>query len=222
MNIKVVGRNVMLIIAFSMSFLHVLKSQSEEERTNDFNTWTGFKIQKGITKKLDVFIAPQLRLDGAKILKYFGEVGLKYKISKNFSSAGGYRYTIDSKKKGGTKPVQRAFLDLNGKLEQGDLKYKMRLRYTNDKDLEDLDFSNKLRLKVDFEYDIPKSKISPSIFAEAFRSIDNQNMSKYRFGVSADYKISKRMDLSLSYLLDYVLSDDENIHIVALKYAYDF
>lgn len=222
MNIRVMGRNVMLLIAFSLSFSYTLKSQNEEKRINDFNTWTGFKIQKGITKKLDVFVAPQLRLDGTKVLKYFGELGLKYKISKNFSTEGGYRYTIDSKKKGGTKPVQRTFLDLNGKLKQGDLQYKMRLRYTNDKDLEDLDISNKLRLKIDFEYDIPKSKLSPSIFVEPFRSIEDKAFSKYRFGLSADYKISKKIDISLSYVLDYGLSDDENIHILALKYGYDF
>lgn len=66
----------------------------------DFGAWIGFQISKELPNNFKLSLDQQIRTwkNSTRIDKYFADLGLKYKINKNFSLAGGIRYTHDTNK----------------------------------------------------------------------------------------------------------------------------
>lgn len=217
--------NQLLKVGFLLLIISIPKlasTQTADPIMNNFNSWFGIKIQKKINKKIQLYVTPELRLDRNKVKKYFGEAGIKYSLTKAIDLTGGYRFTRDSKKKGGEKSLQRFFTDLNISQDIGRFGPKLRLRYTHDKDLEDLDIGETMRLKIGSDYNIKKSDFAPFLSYEIFRSLNDKEVSKFRFGTGVSYKISKKQKVKLGYNLDYPLGKKDNNHIALIRYSFKF
>jgi hypothetical protein len=96
----------------------------------------------------------------------------------------------------------------------------VRLKYTNY--TEDASSGDFLRYRAKLEYDLPNSKITPSLGVEGFYDISEKNVYKYRYSMGVDYKINKHNSVGIGYMLDYYMQEYQNNHILNLKYKYKF
>lgn len=81
---------------------------------------------------------------------------------------------------------------------------------------------NVLRSRLQAEYNIPSSHITPYASVELFNS---WNLDKVRYTVGADWNIQKKHTVGLFYRYQDVNSDDDddpNQHIVGLSYKFKF
>lgn len=66
----------------------------------DFGIWIGFRLEKDLPKKFDISLEQQVRTwrNTTRIDQYLVDLGLKYKINKNFTLSGNARYIHDTNK----------------------------------------------------------------------------------------------------------------------------
>ncbi|MBR3546417.1 MAG: DUF2490 domain-containing protein [Bacteroidaceae bacterium] len=90
-----------------------------------------------------------------------------------------------------------------------------------------------LRSRLKFEYDRKGCAFSPFVYAEAHNSVaigDNMLLEKVRLGIGSGYKINKKNELTLAYVLTFNIHDDdenytrihERMHVVNIGYKYKF
>jgi len=81
---------------------------------------------------------------------------------------------------------------------------------------------NFLRYKAALGYDIKSCKLTPTISAELFHQLADNEMYKVRYKLAVDYKIFKNNYVGASYRLDYYLKKYENNHIFSIGYKLKF
>ena len=128
--------------------------------------------------------------------------------------------------------------DLTGSLKLGDFEFSLRERwqytyrpevtttrydYDNEK-WEDTTVKEKnkhvLRSRLQVEYDIPHSKITPYASVELY---NGWKLQKTRYTLGADWKIAKQHTIGAFYRYQSVQDDDDpNRHILGLSYKFKF
>lgn len=90
-------------------FTFFLVSAQETKVVRDLRLWTGAKIQKTFAKDWTISLEEEIRFKNniSEINNFFTEVGLRYRINKNFALGGGFRYTQD-------KTEDNTFRDIPG------------------------------------------------------------------------------------------------------------
>lgn len=79
---------------------------------------------------------------------------------------------------------------------------------------------NKLRSKLQVEYSIPNTSLTPYLGVEAYTT---DKLEKMRYSAGFDWKLNKKNTLSIGYLLqDYVNGDDDDFNTNALTVGYKF
>ena len=89
-----------------------------------------------------------------------------------------------------------------------------------------------LRSRLKLSYDRKHARLCPFLYAEFHNELDNaMELQKIRTAVGMEYKISKRNEISLSYLLNFDIHDDEDstheplherLHVLSIGYNYNF
>ena len=207
-----------------LNFLLILslkgKAQSEEVE-NKFNSWISADIKYNISKKLQLTVTPELRLSSNfELNKTLLEGGLKYEALKYLDISGGYRFTIDNSNE--NDYWQRFFVELGTSKKLKRFKTKLQVKYTNETKFNSEKQENYLRYKGGIEYNIPDNKLTPFISLEAFNSMDDQIIEKFRYYIGAEYKINKHNRIEAGYKLDYYMTKYQNTHILKLGYIYKF
>ena len=148
----------------------------EQKVVEDLRLWTGAKIQKTFSKDWTVSIQEEIRFKHniSEINNYFTELGLRYRISKNFALQGDLRFTQDKKRDNSYESFFRYNFDLRYKGKIDFLTVNYRLRYQ--KELEDLNvfdmnapyvkqFRNRITFKIN-----NLGHFEPYVSAEIFQT----------------------------------------------------
>lgn len=152
-----------------------LADAQETKVINDLLLWTGAKVEKSFAKDWMVSLEQEIRFKHniSEISNTFTETGLRYRISKNFSLEGGFRYTWDKKKNGTYQGLSRYNFDLRYKGKIDFLTIYYRLRYQ--KEVEDFaifdlsaPYEKQLRNRFTIRLNSLKS-ISPYVSGEIFQ-----------------------------------------------------
>lgn len=180
---------------------------------------------------------------------------VEYKIAKGLKAGAGYDLLYDNNKEKITTHADgsynnwrpsywglrhRVHVDLTGSIDVGRVKLSLRerwqytyrpskttTRYDFDNSYwEDTDVSTKagnvLRSRLQAAWDIPHCKVDPYVNAELFNS---WNLTKTRYTVGADWKITKQHGVGLYYRYQDVRDNAENQpdeHIVGVNYKFKF
>ncbi|MEP2026807.1 DUF2490 domain-containing protein [Reichenbachiella sp.] len=216
---SVIRRCAILVLTGTISPLAF--GQDAQSISNESASWYSFTVQKKLGAGWYLFINPEIRLKEWEVDKYLLETGIKYKINKYLSTTATYRFTADQKSDH-LEYSHRLALDLKGQTKIGDFEPEIRLRYTGIADFEEDPDTKYLRYKALLAYDIPKNKLTPYLAAEAFQGLTNDDFTKMRYSIGADYKLKKGNSIGLSYKLDYYLEEYKNKHIIGLKYKLKF
>jgi len=219
MKIKhVIIRNVLLIVILSAGCFGALAQD------NTLDLWTGIKLQKELTKSLDLYINPEWRLnDGGDENEFLFETGLAFEPLKFIEFEAKYRlaYQVESDDENIWR--SQVALDLKGKFELNRFDFQLRARLTNYTDFGDDDEANPyLRYRFKTEYNIPKSAFTPVLSIELFHQLKDKEINKIRYTAGVEYKFNKHNFLSLDYSLQDYLKKEKQRSVIAVQYKYKF
>jgi len=143
----------------------------------DLRMWTGVKIEKTFAKDWRISLEEEVRLrhNVSEVGKYFTELGIRYRINKNFALGGAFRFTRDRNNAEGFDNMGRYHLDLRYRGRVDFLTLYYRLRYQREADglnMFDMSvrneklFRNRIGLKVN-----SLDWVEPFVTAEVFQEI---------------------------------------------------
>ena len=191
---------------------------------NDFQTWTSFSANKKIIKntRLSVKTGLRLRENSSLYSKLFTDLKIKSKYNKHFSFAIGYRFSNDWNKQLELSQKNRFYSDIYYKD-----KYKKRFffdaraRLQTQGNIEG--YSATFRHKTALAYNLPKTKLEPSVALEYFLPFESILIEKLRYTIGISHPITKDLDVELAYRIqqEFYTNNPETLFIFEGKLAYD-
>ena len=215
---------IMLIIACSS----VIYAQEE-----DMELWTGIQVEKNITENLKTSFEQEFRFNEniSDTKKIYSELGLSYKINKNIRISASYRF--EKRRKIEDYYVNRhcfyASVILKNKINRFALAFRTQYKtkyvssYSEEYGSIPKDY---LRNKLSLKYNIKKNPITPLFYCESFYQLDNPEGNKFdkiRYALGADYKINKKNNLNIFYMLQkqFNVNSPVNSCIIGIGYHYN-
>ena len=222
--INFLKKNAILFLILFLSLVIYSKVNAQtNDVENEFNTWISTDLKYKFSKKIQLTVTPELRLENDfEWNKFLLESKLRYKVFKYLDVSGGYRFTIENSNSNDVSYFQRFFIDLGTSKKFNRFEAKFGIKYTNEAEFNTDNQYNYLRYKGGIEYNIPHHKITPFFSLEAFHSLDNKMVDKFRYHIGAAYKINKHNQIELGYKLDYYMTKYKNSHILGLSYRFKF
>ncbi|MCP4154835.1 MAG: DUF2490 domain-containing protein [bacterium] len=194
------------------------------ETTKDLEMWQAFGVSLKPAKGFKLYLEKELRYEDklTNLDADLSEVGLRYTLSKLMAFRVNYRFVSLSGEK-------RNRIDgnvyLNFKLNNLTISNRTRLQQetieTHEEKETELAFRNRLRFQF-----IKSKKIRPFFGTELFVGLgeDGDKRNKLRLTVGTDWKVRKRVTLSLFYHFqrDLDKNDPDTSNIVGIKFNYSF
>ena len=192
---------------------------------NDFQTWTSFSANKKIIKntRLSVKTGLRLRENSSLYSKLFTDLKIKSKYNKHFSFAIGYRFSNDWNKQLELSQKNRFYSDIYYKD-----KYKKRFLFDARARLQTQgnieEYAATFRHKSALAYNIPKTKLEPSVALEYFLPFESILIEKLRYTIGISHPITKDLDVELAYRIqqEFYTNNPQTLFIFEGKLAYDF
>ena len=212
---RMIRNSILLLLFFSFTGF---------AQENDFQTWYSVSLNKKIIKKTNLSVKSGLRLreNSSLYSKQFTDIKIKRKYNKHISYAFGYRYINKWDIAHNLSYQHRFYVDVNYKNEFSKrLSYSVRNRCQNQVDF----FEHKMTLRQKFtiDYNIKKTKLSPTIASEYFLTLED-GMNKLRSTISLGYPLAKKLDFELVYRIqqEFYVNNPQTLFIFEGKLAYNF
>ena len=207
---------------FILIFILPISVFSQE---NDFQTWTSISASKKIIKKTNLIIKQGVRFreNSSLYSKLFTDLKIKSKYNKHFSFAIGYRFSNDWNKQLELTQKNRLYSDIFYKE-----KYKKRFlfdaraRFQTQGNIEE--YATTFRHKSVLAYNIPKTKLEPSVALEYFLPFENMLIDKLRYTIGLSHPITKDLNAEIAYRIqqEFYANNPETLFIFEGKLSYDF
>jgi len=204
-------------------FLLLFCSLSVFAQENDFQTWYSVSLNKKIIKKTNLSIKAGLRLRENSNLyaKQFTDVKIKRKYNKRISYAVGYRYINKWNIALDIASQNRFYADVNYKNKFSKrFSYAVRNRWLTQGYL--FGYKIILRQKFALDYNIKKTKLTPSISTEYFLTLED-GINKLRSTFALGYPLAKKLDFELTYRIqqEFYVNNPQTLFIFEGKLAYN-
>ena len=192
--------NYVLILTILISLPLISNAQDGTYHTiRDFETWSSINLRYKPTDNLKLSLSQQLRLkDNSSTMDvYFTQLGLDYKLANFLSIGFASRLITENDDRGkiqGNESHLRWQVDLEFNHSVSRFAMKYRIRYQNKDELQKTtdEIKKTIRLKVASTYNIKNWKLDPTLSAELFNGItNNDGIYKARYTLSSDYKLKK-------------------------------
>lgn len=203
----------------------------EVKVVRDLNLWTGASIEKEIVNDFTVSLEQELRLKRnlGEVKNYFTQLGIGYRINRNFDLEFRYRYIRDHKRSGDYENASRYMLDLkySGKIHPVSFHYRARYQ----KEVESLNlldltlpYEKYFRNKIETRYN-GFDRFTPTLSAELFQLHTLQTVPKFemwRLLAGCRLDIMQNGLLELEYGIDREIADyaPYTIFIMKINYRY--
>lgn len=192
----------------------------------EWNYWANLDISKSINKKWSLYFVPEVRFTNEfKVDEYYFEPGLEYQPINFLEIGANYRFLINERETKSTQYFGRVALYIKGNYEINKFAFQLKTKYCNYSDFDTDDDNSSdpyLRYSLKVKYDIPKSKLTPSVAMELFHQLSDNEIDKTRATFALDYKINKSQKVGLSYILQDYIKKDEKKNIISLEYKISF
>ena len=208
-------------------------SAQETKVVKDLRLWSGARIRKTFAENWTVSLQEEIRLkeNMSEINCFFTEVGLRYRITKNFSLQGDLRFTQDKKGDNSYEALTRYNFDLRYKGRLNYLNIHYRLRYQNEVEGWNIfdpyaDYERQFRNRISIRVNALKH-IEPYVSAEIFQTFspyENPHFEYYRIILGMLFEPGDFGEFKLGWGFNRELSTDypAMIFLFKLNYTYDF
>lgn len=207
----------------------------------DFGAWIGGDLRMPLSKKLDVGLQLESRFENnvSTVDQSFISPYLKFDLHKHIGVGVAYRFS--NRPNGGLfggETYHRIGFDVNFKLGGINLSsspnksdFSARLRFTHGTDEGDLN-KDYLRARFKFKHQLRDIKLTPYVSAEFFLHFNDQlsytatevvsrhRFNKYRINIGMEYKVNKRHELNLFYIIQPSIESPNTRFILGLGYKY--
>jgi len=220
-------RKVSIILSFT------LLSLSAVSQEKDFGIWYGVSAEHKLLDKLELGMSTCIRTfdKGSKIEEAFIDGGLSFKIIKQLSVAGYYRFTWNHEDDGSFKPRHKWYFDIKSSVDIGDFQVSGRFRfqerfktYFEDENDKIPVFHGRYRLKT--TYKTPSFPVNPYLSAEIFNPLFRdigKKIDKERYIGGIEYKLSGNHSFELEYIFQRDYHPDLRYdNIVSVNYNLKF
>ena len=201
-------------------------------QTEDFQLWSGIRLEMDIFNKVSVRIEEEIRLpENISIIEdCFTDLGILYNFLDNFTLRGYYRFTRRNEIDDRTSNIHRYCIDL--KYEKSIYRWDLALRtryQSRYKNISSDELGNKPdnynRSKFSLAYDIYRSPLKPRIWFEVFYQLNNPDgneMDKIRFAPEMSYRINNNFRVRIYYIIEkeYNVYDPETNYILGTSLIY--
>ena len=211
---RTIQNSILLLLFFSFSAF---------AQENDFQTWYSVSLNKKIIKKTNLSLKTGLRLreNSSLYAKQFTDLKIKRKYNKRISYAVGYRYINKWDIAFNISDQNRFYADVNYKNKLSKrFSYAVRNRWQTQGDL----FGCKMTLRQKFglDYNIKKTKLTPSISTEYFLTLED-GINKLRCTIALGYPLAKKLDFELIYRIqqEFYINNSQTLFIFEGKLAYN-
>ena len=211
-----------ILSKFFLIFILPISVFSQE---NDFQTWTSILASKKILKKTNLMIKQGVRFRENSSLssKLFTDLKIKSKYNKRFSFAIGYRFSNDWNRQLELSQKNRFYSDIYYKD-----KYKKRFLFDTRARLQTQGniegYTATFRQKSAMAYNIPKTKLEPSVALEYFLPFESMLIEKLRYTIGLSHPITKDLDAEIAYRIqqEFYTDNPVTLFIFEGKLSYDF
>lgn len=215
--------------------LYSITSVAAQDTTvvRDLQLWSGAKIEKSFAKDWTLSLEEEIRFrqNISEISNFFTELGLRYKINKNFALAGAYRYTRDRKRDDSYKNMSRYNLDLRYKGKIKFLGIYYRLRYQKEVEgfnLFDMDalYVKHVRNRISLRYN-DLNDLEPYVSAEIFQAFtpyQSPRFDYYRIVLGIRYEPGNIGEFKLAWGFNREFSSYQAamVYMFKVNYTYKF
>ena len=210
-----------ILSKFFLIFILPISVFSQE---NDFQTWTSISASKKILKKtiLTIKQGARFRENSSLSSKLFTDLKIKSKYNKRFSFAIGYRFSNDWNRQSELSQKNRFYSDIYYKE-----KYKKRFLFDTRARLQtqgDIEgYAATFRHKSAISYNIPKTKLEPSVALEYFLPFESMLIEKLRYTIRLSHPITKDLDAEIAYRIQQAFYTDNPVTLFIFegKLSYD-
>jgi len=183
---------------------------------NDFGAWLGFELEKNV-KDWTFSAGEELRTmnNAGTIQGSYTSLCIDYSPWKRLKFGTSYQFILfNDTEYDDLQPRHRLNFYTTGNLKMGDFKFSLRerLQFTfKDESERDYKMNPKTswRNRLELEYNIPKSKITPSASVETYYQLNNPDGNRFdqiRYKLAAAYKINKRNKVELYGQFDHEIN----------------
>ena len=210
-----------ILSKFFLIFILPISVFSQE---NDFQTWTSILASKKILKKTNLTIkqGARFRENSSLSSKIFTDLKIKSRYNKRFSFAIGYRFSNDWNRQSELSQKNRFYSDIYYKD-----KYKKRFLFDTRARLQTQGniegYAATFRQKSAMAYNIPKTKLEPSVALEYFLPFESMLIEKLRYTIGLSHPITKDLDAEIAYRIqqEFYTNNPETLFIFEGKLSYD-
>lgn len=224
-------------IKHSFAFLLLLLNAAlsllaqETKVVSDLHLWTGVQLEKTFAKDWTVSLGEEFRFkhDISEINNYFTELGIRYRINKNFALQGNYRFTRDRKQDQSYENLSRYNFDLRYKGKLDFLTIKYRLRYQ--KEMEgfrmaehNIPYETYMRHRIAFI--INKMEfVEPYVSGEIFKLFMPTSYPRFEYmrlllGLKYDMDKAGEIKAAFGFNRELVSTQPATIYMMRLNYTY--
>lgn len=205
-------------------------SQKATAQKEDFAAWYTLGVRYEITKKLKVDLSEEFRTvdNGSYGDQLFTDIGVSYKFNKYISVGGYYRFIRKREDDENFYTRNRFYGDIQLSLPVKRFELSYRFRYQRQKNeyseyaVNDPVLYN--RHKISLKYNIPKTKLTPSVFYERFfrlKYVESYFADNERYGLDLGYSFLKHHKVDLSYMINNDLfPKKKKLYILSVGYRF--
>lgn len=213
------------------------ESKAQKPTYPDAGSWNTFNIEYKFSKKISGLFTEEFRLkeNFTRLNLFYTNLGIEYKVSDFFKVAFVYRFIEKYQDDNSFSFRNRLMLDLTfkDKIKKFFISYRSRIQAEERDIYSSYDGSIPewySRNKFTVKYDTDK-RYNPYIAIELRYQIRNprewqfdQKWHRNRYSAGIDYKINKKSDVGIYYLIqrEYSVSFPQNLYIFGLEYSLTF
>jgi len=225
---KLIKSSTVLLLLLSKC---IIMEAQDTKVIRDMHLWSGVGIEKSFKNNLSISLDQEIRFKQniTEINNYFTEIGLRYRISKNFSLEGGYRFTRDKNSDNSYDNLTRYNLDLRYKGKINPITIYYRLRYQ--KEVEGMNlldqsipYEKYVRNRLSVRYN-KLGKIKPYISLETFQLFRPLRVAEFeyiRFLCGIKYEPRKIGEFNLAYGFNREVRSNQPAMVYTLKIHYTY
>lgn len=197
----------------------------------DFRTWWAAELRGELFNEVDFKVSPEVRLfdNSSRISTYMLDMDASYPFLKYFRGGGQYRYEQIMTKEQYLANRFGLYLKAGYKIDRFRLGYRAMYHWEfvgiNTREGGEIP-DEYHRHKFSLSYYRKRWDLRPSVSAEYFANripVQEAYERKMRFSAGLDYKINKKMNVSMAYKIqqEYFASNPMTAHIIATKFTFE-